>query len=294
MSTVRWSSWPIATARLKAIVVLPTPPFGAKTEMIRVAPPALDGLERLADVVDDVDEVEARERHREDAVDAVLGVRIERVLGHGQDDHGDAELGLVDLVDEVRPLDPSLEQRIDQDDVRSELLDVRQRLRAVGQDVEKLDLGLRVQQATDVLRDLRHVLDDEQAGLIARCHPSDDTMWPSRGTSHPEVLPTTPDRLLPDRDQDRSFAARPERAELVVRRPAPRRRAPLPRRTRRSSAADRRRITSRRTQRRTGPPGAPASKMSSHDRPGRRVVLGRADLGHDLAGLRVVAAATRG
>ena len=28
MSTVRWSSWPSATARLNAIVVLPTPPFG--------------------------------------------------------------------------------------------------------------------------------------------------------------------------------------------------------------------------------------------------------------------------
>ena len=53
MSTVRWPSWPIATARLKAIVVLPTPPFGAKTAMIRVAPPASGGLERLADVVDD-------------------------------------------------------------------------------------------------------------------------------------------------------------------------------------------------------------------------------------------------
>ena len=36
ISTVRCSSWPKATARLNAIVVLPTPPFGAKTVMTRV------------------------------------------------------------------------------------------------------------------------------------------------------------------------------------------------------------------------------------------------------------------
>ena len=41
MSTVRCSSWARATARLKAMVVLPTPPFGANTEMIRVAPAAV-------------------------------------------------------------------------------------------------------------------------------------------------------------------------------------------------------------------------------------------------------------
>ena len=37
MSTVRCSSWPSATAMLNASVVLPTPPFGAKTEKIRDA-----------------------------------------------------------------------------------------------------------------------------------------------------------------------------------------------------------------------------------------------------------------
>ena len=36
MSTVRCPSWPIETATLNAIVVLPTPPFGAKTENTRV------------------------------------------------------------------------------------------------------------------------------------------------------------------------------------------------------------------------------------------------------------------
>ena len=40
-------------------------------------------------------------------------------------------------------------------------------LRAVGQDVEELDERLRVEQAADVLRDLGHVLDDEEAVLGA-------------------------------------------------------------------------------------------------------------------------------
>ena len=35
MRTVRWFSWPRATARLNATVVLPTPPFGANTLMTR-------------------------------------------------------------------------------------------------------------------------------------------------------------------------------------------------------------------------------------------------------------------
>ena len=60
----------------------------------------------------------------EDAVDAVLRVRLDRVLRDGQDDDRDAELGLADLLDELRALDPALEQRVDQDDVRPELLDL--------------------------------------------------------------------------------------------------------------------------------------------------------------------------
>ena len=38
MSTVRIPSWPTATARLKAMVVLPTPPLGAKIVTIRAVP----------------------------------------------------------------------------------------------------------------------------------------------------------------------------------------------------------------------------------------------------------------
>ena len=56
-----------------------------------------------------------------------LGVRLDRVLRHGQDDDRDAELGLVDLLDELGALDPALEQRVDEDDVRAQLADRRDR-----------------------------------------------------------------------------------------------------------------------------------------------------------------------
>ena len=43
MRTVRGPSWPMATARLKARVVFPTPPLGAKTVTIRADPSARGG-----------------------------------------------------------------------------------------------------------------------------------------------------------------------------------------------------------------------------------------------------------
>ena len=78
--------------------------------------------------------------------------------------------GILDLLDELKALDPALEQRVDEDDVRPELLDLGDDLRSVGHHVEELDARLRVQQAADVLRHLRDVLDEEQAGLVTRCH----------------------------------------------------------------------------------------------------------------------------
>ena len=102
----------------------------------------------------------------------LFGVGFDRVLGHGQHDDRDAETRLVELLDEVQALDPALEQRVDQDDVRPELLDLPDGLAAVGEHVEQLHLGLGVQQAADVLGDLRHVFDDQQACLVTRCHPA--------------------------------------------------------------------------------------------------------------------------
>jgi hypothetical protein len=71
----------------------------------------------------------------------------------------------MDHLDQLESLDPALQERVDKDDVRPHLLDRRDRPAAVGQDLEELDPLLRVEQATDVLRDLRDVFDDEQACL---------------------------------------------------------------------------------------------------------------------------------
>jgi hypothetical protein len=122
--------------------------------------------EGLAHVRDAVHQVEARERHRKDAVDP--GVRVDRdgVLGNGQDDDRHLEARLVDLLDELGALHPTLEERVDEHDIRSQLADLGEGLAAVADDVEKLDGRLAVQQPADVLRDLRHVLDDEEPGLI--------------------------------------------------------------------------------------------------------------------------------
>ena len=68
-------------------------------------------------------QVEAGERHRQDAVDARARVRLDRVLGHGQHDDRHAELGLVDLLDELGALEPALQQGVDEDDVGPQLAD---------------------------------------------------------------------------------------------------------------------------------------------------------------------------
>ena len=71
MSTVRSSCWASATARLKAMVVLPTPPFGAKTDTVAGRRDVLARRELLLDAGDAVHQVEAGERHRQHGVDAL-------------------------------------------------------------------------------------------------------------------------------------------------------------------------------------------------------------------------------
>ena len=118
-----------------------------------------------------------------------LGIGLDRLLGDGQDDHRHAGPGGVELADQRRALDPALEQRVDDDHVGSELGDLARDLRAVGHDVEQLDLLLRVEQAPDVLPDLRDVLDDEQADLIGGGHRADYTKPRSRPIGpYPEVM----------------------------------------------------------------------------------------------------------
>ena len=101
-------------------------------------------------------------------MDAGVGVDLDRVLRHGQDDDRHAQARLVDLLDELGALEPALEQGVDEHDVGAQLADRGERPGAVVDHLEQLDPGLRVQQTADVLRDLRNVLDDEQAGLVGR------------------------------------------------------------------------------------------------------------------------------
>ena len=101
------------------MVVLPTPPFGAKTLMTRVLVTASSASNSLRTWP-----IRVIRSKPENGIDRtpwmpVVGVGLDRVLGHGQDDDRHAELGLVDLLDELEALDPALEQGVDEDDVRA-------------------------------------------------------------------------------------------------------------------------------------------------------------------------------
>ena len=129
------------------------------------------------------------------------------------------------------------------------------------EDVEQLDPCLRVEQAADVLGDLRDVLDDEQARLVSRWHRPDDTTRVGRDPtrrSRSRSARRASGRAL-DREQDGPLAAGTQRAHVVaagedldgepgvLREP-------------RSSSADTSRSRSLRTQRR-GLPWPPSSKI---------------------------------
>ena len=83
--------------------------------------------------------------------------------------------GVVQLLHELHPAQPALEQGVDDDHVRAVLGDPLGNDRAVGDDVDEPHLALGVQQASDVLRDLGYVLDEEQANLVTRCHRRNGT-----------------------------------------------------------------------------------------------------------------------
>ena len=172
---------------------------------------------------------------------------------------------------------------------RSSLI-VGDRPAAVGEHVEQLDPCLGVEQAADVLGDLGHVLDDEQARLIGLWHRPDDTTRVAGRDPTTEVpVGRWPGRCRSglDGEQDRALAAGPEEAHLVVAgehlddqpgvlgeaaqlidRDEPQPVAPDP-------AAGRLALAALLEDRRQG------------DARGGRVVLGRGDLGDDRAGLRV-------
>ena len=107
------------------MVVLPTPPFGAKTLITRVVATACCSSNSLRALP-----IRVIRSKPENGIDRTPWMPLSGsgsigFCGHGQDDDRHAELGLVDHLDELRALDPALEQRVDEDDVRPQLLDRR-------------------------------------------------------------------------------------------------------------------------------------------------------------------------
>ena len=105
--------------------------------------------------------------------------------GHGQRDDRHVEPGLADVHRDLEAVHLALQQGVDDQHVGLELTDLVDHRPAVGDDVEQLDLRLRVEKAANVVRDLRHVLDEEQAKCGIR------TMGPDHGStiSVPRVEP---------------------------------------------------------------------------------------------------------
>ena len=125
MSTVRSSCWARATARLKAMVVLPTPPLGANT-----------------------DSDPRRMRRRRAAANSFLTPAMRFIRSNPENGiartawtpasgststgfwgtvsmmTGTLQTGLLDLLGELGALDPALQQRVDEHDVGAQLADL--------------------------------------------------------------------------------------------------------------------------------------------------------------------------
>ena len=148
------------------------------------------------DRVHPVDEVVAGERHREHRIDALGRVDLDRVLGHREDDDRRARPPFAELLGDGHAAHPALEQRVDDDDVGLELLDLAPDLGPVRHDIQQLDLRLGVEEAADVLGDLRDVLDDEEADLVTAGHRGrvyqGATVRLRSGSPAPPDVPTRP------------------------------------------------------------------------------------------------------
>ncbi len=126
------------------------------------------GLRLGHDRLQEIDELEAAERHRQHGIDALVRVPGDRVLGHGHDDDGRRQSLLAQARGEVQAAHLALQQGVDHDDVGVALAHELGHLAAVADHVEELDVRLGVEQATNVLRHLRHVLDEQEADLVGR------------------------------------------------------------------------------------------------------------------------------
>ena len=180
-------------------------------------------------------------------------------------------------------------------------LDLGERLAAVGHDVEQLDRLLRVQQAADVLRDLRHVLDDEEANLVllgpARHRGSTIPRARSRGPTRTSGTAAGRRRQGRSRDEDRPAPTPgPSGAEVVVAGERLDAQARRPRRSARARPAptSRRRSLADPADAAARPGGPPRRSRSGATVPVAASCWARADLGHDVAGLGVGRGPTRG
>jgi len=111
-------------------------------------------------------QVEPGERHLEHSIDPVLRVLANGILRHGEHDDGHLWVGLAQRLGDLHAAHPALQQRVDDDHVRLVLAHGRHRLVTGRYHLEHLDLRLRLQQRAHVRRDLRHVLDHQEANLL--------------------------------------------------------------------------------------------------------------------------------
>ena len=141
-------------------------------------------------------QVEAGERHLQHRVDAAGGVLGDRVLGNGEDDHGDRGIRVTNRLRDVETADATLQERVDDHDVRPHVRNGGDCPLTARDDVEHLDLGLGIEQRPHVRRHLRHVLDHQQPDLFP-CHSLPlATAWSMpRGSLAPSFV-------TPHRDHD--------------------------------------------------------------------------------------------
>src|SRR5664280_2830861 len=118
---------------------------------------------KLVDVVTDGGRVAAQVQQLRPDVIVVDWLLQGRTKGHR-----DVETALAEDLDDPVTLRAPLEQPVADDDVGAQLLDLGRHPAAVRHDVHELDRLLGVEQAADVLGDLWHILDQEQADLARR------------------------------------------------------------------------------------------------------------------------------
>ena len=86
--------------------------------------------------------------------------------GHGDDDDGDAEPGVADLLGHLEAVDLALQEGVDHERVGTQLADLVHDGATVRHGVEQAHLLLVLEEIAHVLRDLGDVLDQQQANLF--------------------------------------------------------------------------------------------------------------------------------